>query len=177
MVGDAEVDFHGKKRSNATHRSTKDGEARLHRKGKGQPALLYHMGHAVTENRNGLIMAVAVTEASGTAEPAAAEEMVDELRDRFGICVKTLVADKNYDGGPPPGVLRELVGRQVRDRSLTSPDVTVLDASRGGPSRRSTSESYTRRSTTEAQPPPTANRRSRSPSGPRRPSKTATSAP
>jgi len=96
----AEVDFHGQKRSNATHRSTTDGEARLYRKGNGQPALLYHMGHAVTENRNGLIMAVAVTEASGTAEPAVAEELVDELRDRFGIQVKTLGADKNYDSGP-----------------------------------------------------------------------------
>jgi len=96
----AAVDFHGHKRSNATHRSTTDGEARLYRKGNGQPALLYHMGHAVTENRNGLIMAVAVTEASGTAEPAAAEALVDELRDRFGIQVKTLGADKNYDSGP-----------------------------------------------------------------------------
>jgi transposase len=95
----AAVDFHGHKRSNATHCSTTDGEALLYRKGKGQPALLYHMGHAVTENRNGLIMAVTVTEASGTAEPAAAEDMVDELRDRFGIRVKTLGADKNYDSG------------------------------------------------------------------------------
>ena len=58
------------------------------------------MGHAVTENRNGLIMAVAVTEASGTAEPTAAEDMLDERRDRFGIRVKTLGADKNYDRGP-----------------------------------------------------------------------------
>ena len=89
-----------KKRSNATHRSTTDDEALLYRKGNGQPALLYHMGHAVTENRHGLIMAVSVTEASGTAEPAAAEELVDELRGRFGIQVKTLGADKNYDSGP-----------------------------------------------------------------------------
>lgn len=96
----AEVDFHGKKRSNATHRSTTDGEARLYRKGDGQPALLYHMGHALTENRHGLIMAVAVTEASGTAEPTAAEALVDELRERFGVRVKTLGADKNYDSGP-----------------------------------------------------------------------------
>jgi transposase len=96
----AAVDFHGQKRSNATHRSTTDGEALLYRKGNGQPALLYHMGHAVTENRHGLIMAVAVTEASGTAEPAAAEAMVDDLRDRFGIRVGTLGADKNYDSGP-----------------------------------------------------------------------------
>lgn len=96
----AEVDFHGQKRSNATHRSTTDGEARLYRKSHGQPARLYHVGHALTENRHGLIMAVAVTEASGTAEPAAAEALVDEVRDRLGVCVKTLGADKNYDSGP-----------------------------------------------------------------------------
>jgi transposase len=117
----AEVDFHGEERSNATHRSTTDGEARLYRKGKGQPALLYHMGHAITENRNGLIMAVAVTEASGTAEPAAAEELVDELRERFGICMKTLGADKNYDSGPH---LLELEHRGV------TPHVAMRDTTR-----------------------------------------------
>jgi transposase len=117
----AEVDFHGHKRSNATHRSTTDGEARLYRKGKGQPALLYHMGHAITENRNGLIMAVAVSEASGTAEPAAAEELVDELRERFGIRVKTLGADKNYDSGPH---LLELERRGV------TPHVAMRDTTR-----------------------------------------------
>jgi transposase len=117
----AEVDFHGQRRSNATHRSTTDGEALLYRKGNGQPALLYHMGHAVTENRNGLIMAVAVTEASGTAEPAAAEDMVDELRDRFGIQVTTLGADKNYDSGPH---LLELERRGV------TPHVAMRDTTR-----------------------------------------------
>jgi transposase len=117
----AAVDFHGQKRSNATHRSRTDDEARLYRKGNGQPARLYHLGHAVTENRHGLIMAVAVTEASGTAEPAAAEEMVDELRDRFGIRVKTLGADKNYDSGPH---LLELEARSV------TPHVAMLNTTR-----------------------------------------------
>lgn len=106
----AEVDFHGEKRSNATHRSTTDGEARLYRKSAGTPALLYHMGHAITENRHGLIMAVTVTEASGDAEPAAAEALVDELHERLGIPVKMLGADKNYDSDPH---LLELERRRV----------------------------------------------------------------
>lgn len=96
----AEVNFHGQKRSNATHRSTTDSEALLYRKGDGQPARLYHMGHALTENRHGLIMAVAVTEANGRAEPTAAVEMLDELRERHGIHARTVGEDKGYDSGP-----------------------------------------------------------------------------
>ena len=69
-ASNAEVDFHGKKRSNDTHASTTDPEARLYKKGDGQATKLYHAGHAVAENRNGLVMAVDVTEAAGDAEPA-----------------------------------------------------------------------------------------------------------
>ncbi|MDQ7014473.1 MAG: transposase, partial [Planctomycetota bacterium] len=54
----AEVGFHGQRRSNATHRSTTDPEARLYRKSKGQEAKLSHLAHAISENRHGLIMAV-----------------------------------------------------------------------------------------------------------------------
>lgn len=64
------VDFRGQTRRNATHRSTTDGEARLYRKGDGQPAMLCHSGHIVTENRHGLVMSVSVDEASGLAERA-----------------------------------------------------------------------------------------------------------
>ncbi len=96
----AEADFHGQKRSNATHASTTDPEARLYRKGDGQPARLCHTGHAVTENRHGLVMAVAVTQAAGDAEPAAAEGLVDWLGERLGVRVKTLGSDKGYDSGP-----------------------------------------------------------------------------
>jgi transposase len=53
----AEVDFHGQKRSNATHASTTDPDARLYRKGRGKEASLCHMGHAMMENRSGLIVA------------------------------------------------------------------------------------------------------------------------
>lgn len=95
-----EVDFHGQKRSNQTHHSSTDPEARLYKKADGQPAKLYHMGHALTENRHGLVMAVAVTEANGQAEPAAALEMIDRLRRHQRVCAKTAGSDKGYDSGP-----------------------------------------------------------------------------
>lgn len=96
----AEVDFHGQKRSNATHRSTTDNEARLYKKGDGQAAKLYHMGHLISENRHGLIMMVAASEANGTAECAAATQMLDALHERQQVKPKTLGADKGYDSGP-----------------------------------------------------------------------------
>ncbi len=95
----AEVNFHGQKRSNATHASTTDPEARLFKKGQWQAAKLYHTGHAVTENRHGLVMAVTVTQAAGDAEPAAAEMLVDEVKARLGVRIKTLGSDKGYDSG------------------------------------------------------------------------------
>jgi len=70
-------DFHGEKRSNKTHASTTDPDARLYRKGLGKEAKLCHMGHVLMENRNGLAVDAIVTEASGTAERDAALEMLD----------------------------------------------------------------------------------------------------
>jgi transposase len=119
----AEVDFHGKKRSNDTHASTTDPEARLYKKGDGQAAKLYHTGHAVAENRNGLVMAVDVTEAAGDVEPAAALSMLDAMGEQFGVRPKTLGTDKGYDGGP---FLLELEGRRVR------PHVPTKDGPIGG---------------------------------------------
>jgi transposase len=95
----AEVDFHGQKRTNATHRSSTDPEARLFRKGLGKEAKLCHMGHALAENRHGLVMAVAVTEAAGTAERDAAIAMLDRLGERHGVKPKTLGTDKGFDVG------------------------------------------------------------------------------
>ena len=63
-----DVDFHGERRGNETHRSTTDPEARLARKGNGKEARLCYAGHALTENRNGLIVEAELTQASGTAE-------------------------------------------------------------------------------------------------------------
>lgn len=94
-----EVDFHGQKRSNATHVSRTDPEARLFKKGNGQPARLYHTAHAIAENRYGLVMAVDLTKATGDAEPAAALAMIDTMRSTHGRPVRTLGSDKGYDAG------------------------------------------------------------------------------
>ena len=89
----AERDFHGEKRKNDTHCSTTDPDARIFRKGKGKEAKLCHMGHVMTENRNGLIIDARVTEATGTAERDTALAMIEDNA-RPG---STVGADKNYD--------------------------------------------------------------------------------
>jgi len=93
------VDFRGQKRTNATHRSTTDPESRLYRKGCGQVSQLAHLGHALGENRHGLIVGITVTEANGTAERSAAVDLVDALKATHGRTPKTLGSDKGYDGG------------------------------------------------------------------------------
>src|SRR3982075_145912 len=89
-----ERDFHGEKCSNATHASTTDREAQLYRKGRGKEAKLSFMGHTLMENRSGLIVAATLTQATGTAERKAAEEMI--VRHAPGGRI-TLGADKGYD--------------------------------------------------------------------------------
>ena len=89
----AERDFHGEKRKNDTHCSTTDPDARLFRKGAGKEAKLCHMGHLMTENRNGLIVDARVTEANGTAERETALDMIEDNA-RPG---STVGGDKNYD--------------------------------------------------------------------------------
>ena len=91
----AEVDFHGSKRSNATHASTTDPDARLYRKGRGKEAKLCHMGHALMENRSGLIVETETTLANGYAERKAALAMI--TRCCPGERQITLGADKGYD--------------------------------------------------------------------------------
>jgi transposase len=94
-----DVDFHGQKRSNDTHASRTDPEAKLYRKGMGKEAKLSHMGHIFSENRHGLIINITATEASGTAERAAALDLLDEARTTHAIPVATVGADKGYDSG------------------------------------------------------------------------------
>ena len=101
----AERDFHGEKRSNQTHASTTDPDARLYRKGTGKEAKLCHMGHLLMENRNGLIVDTLVTPATGTAERAAALVMVGRQDGRHRA---TLGADKAYDVAEFVGDLRAL---------------------------------------------------------------------
>jgi transposase len=118
-----EVNFHGQRRSNATHVSKTDPEARLFKKGDGQAAKLYHMGHALAENRHGLILAVDVSAATGDAEPAAALRMLDHLKNKHRIRVGTCGSDKGYDSGP---FLLALEARKI------VPHVAVKEGKIGG---------------------------------------------
>jgi transposase len=91
---DRDVDFHGEQRRNDTHQSTTDREARLYKKSKGSEAKLSYLGHALMENRNGLLVKTLVTEANGTAERDAALLMAEKIP---GVKRVTLGGDKNYD--------------------------------------------------------------------------------
>jgi transposase len=86
--------FKGEKRSNATHASTTDPDARLYRKGDGERARLCYIGHALMENRNGLMVDGVATRATSDAEPLAAIELVKGVGGKRRI---TLGADKAYD--------------------------------------------------------------------------------
>jgi transposase len=89
-AGNADVDFRGEPRSNATHESTTDPEARLCKKAKGQEAKLGYLGHVLMENRHGLVVDTRLTQATGTAERDAAAAMLQARRGTVG-------ADKAYD--------------------------------------------------------------------------------
>ena len=103
----AERGFHKEKRSNETHQSTTDPEARLYKKGDGQPTKLCYLGHALMENRHGLAVDGGVTQATGTAEREAALAMLDRRPRRRRI---TLGADKAYD---VTGFIGDLRARRV----------------------------------------------------------------
>jgi transposase len=92
--GNPTVDFHGEKRSNATHQSTTDSEAKLFKKGKGREAKLSYMGHVLMENRNGLVVGAELTPATGKAERETALDLLKQApRSEQG----TVGADKGYD--------------------------------------------------------------------------------
>jgi IS5 family transposase len=90
-----EADFHGQKRSNTTHVSRTDPDARLYRKGKGKETKLCFIGHSLMENRHGLIVDACLTQANGHAERLAALCMIEPHADRPRLV--TLGADKGYD--------------------------------------------------------------------------------
>ena len=94
-VRNKEADFHGEKRSNETHASTTDPEARLYRKGPGKEAKLCFIGHALMENRHALFVGACLTPADGHAERCAALHMIEPRADRSRAI--TLGADKAYD--------------------------------------------------------------------------------
>jgi len=89
-----EVDFKGQKRTNDTHQSKTDPDAKLATKSSKAGAIPAYMGHVLTENRNGLVVDTRLTQANGTAEREAAIEMLAELP---GEARKTVGADKAYD--------------------------------------------------------------------------------
>lgn len=105
--GNPSVDFHGEKRTNATHQSTTDRQARLFRKGNNQEAKLAFMAHALMENRHGLLLDFQVTEANGTAERDMARQLIEEAKAR-GFHPSTMGADKNYDTRQCVAELRQL---------------------------------------------------------------------
>ncbi len=102
----AEVDFRGEKRSNVTHASVTDPDARLYRKSPGTGAMLCFIGHALMENRSGLIVQGELTHAGGHAERQAALDMIH--RHSPGSTRRlTLGADKGYDAAGFVHDLRE----------------------------------------------------------------------
>jgi transposase len=124
----APIDFRGEKRSNQTHRSTTDPDARLYRKGPGMEAKLCFIGHGLMENHSGLIVDARLTRVSGHAERLAALEMIEGFADRPRAV--TLGADKGYDAADfveelrtinvRPHVARNLSGRRSAiDRRTT----------------------------------------------------------
>jgi transposase len=92
--GNPSIDFRGERRTNATHASTTDPEARLYKKATGQEAKLAYLGHVLMENRHGLVVDSCVTQATGTAEREAALAMAEAIPGQHRV---TLGADKNYD--------------------------------------------------------------------------------
>lgn len=116
----AQADWKGRARSNDTHASTTDPDARLYRKSHHTASILAYQGHVLMENRSGLAVAAALTHADGLGERAAALAMLDALPKRAG---RTLGADKAYD-------TRDFVAA-CRARCVT-PHVAANDTRRGG---------------------------------------------
>ncbi len=92
------ADFKGEKRSNETHESTTDPEARLFKKSSGKEALLAHSVHGLMENRNALLMDIEVTEANGRSERQAAVTMLKRVKRRHWIKPRTIGEDAGYRG-------------------------------------------------------------------------------
>ena len=116
----AEADWKGQPRSNDTHVSTTDPDARLFRKGNHQAAILAYQGHVLMENRSGLVVGAVVTQADGYGERNAAVAMLDMLPGKHR---KTVAADKGYD-------TRDFIAA-CRHRRIT-PHVASHTTRRGG---------------------------------------------
>jgi transposase len=119
--------FHGERRTNDTHASKTDPDAKLYRKGNGQEAKLSYLGHVLMENRNGLIVDAMVTEADGTAERDAAMLMVHK-RWKKRHPIRSLGADKAYDTRDFVKVLREMQVRPHVTQNLNRAGGSAIDA-------------------------------------------------
>jgi transposase len=121
-AGNATVNFHGEKRSNATHESTTDPESRLYRKGSGKEAKLYYGAHALMENRHGLLLDISVTPADTKSQWVAAEQMLRRQAKKRRR-PKTLGGDKGSD---TQGFVEMLESRQI------APHIAANDKRPGG---------------------------------------------
>jgi len=128
--GTGERNFHGERRSNDTHQSTTDPESRLYKKGAGKEAKLCFLGHAVADNRHGLLVATETTLATGTAEREAAARMLRRAkRRRRG----TAGGDKGYDSRGFVEAMRKLgltphVAQNTSNRASAIDDRTTRHA-------------------------------------------------
>ena len=120
----AEADFRGEKRSNATHASTTDPDAKLYRKGPGMEAKLAFLGHALMENRSGLIVDACLTKVCGHAERVAALAMIEPHADRPQPI--TLGADRGYDAADFVNELRSMNVRPHVAQNLTRDRKSVV---------------------------------------------------
>jgi transposase len=121
----ATVDFHGEKRSNKTHESRTDPDAKLARKGKGKEAKLSYNGNLLVENRNGLIVNTEVFEANGTAERDAALLMLERIP---GTKPVTVGGDKAYDTADFVAECRNLKVTPHVAQNLERPGGSAIDA-------------------------------------------------
>jgi IS5 family transposase len=123
--GNATVDFHGEKRSNETHESKTDPDAKMARKGKGKEAKLSYNGNLLVENRNGLIVNAEVFEANGTAERDAALVMLEQIP---GTKQVTVGGDKAYDTADFVAECRNLKVTPHVAQNLERPGGSAIDA-------------------------------------------------
>ena len=124
-AGNRQRDFHGEKRSNKTHQSTTDPDARLYKKSTGSEAKLAYLGHLLTENRHGLVVKTKVTLATGTAEREAAWRMI---KTKAGPRRITLGGDKNFDTRDLVAKLRKIGVTPHVAQNLTRRGGSAIDA-------------------------------------------------
>lgn len=120
--GNPTVGFHRQRRTNATHRSLTDPEARLYKKSPGVGAKLAHGAHVLMESKKGLMVDVSVSEARTRAEREEALVMVRRAKRRHRLKMKTLAADKGYAAGP---FLHELEAEEGVVPLVAMPNVPI----------------------------------------------------